>query len=56
MEKQTVLVPADDHSYREARVRMMSVVWNSQTRTYSEYAGDDYLEPGETVVQRRVAD
>lgn len=56
MQEEIVLVPADDHSYREATVRMQSVVWNALTRTYSEYAGDEYLEPGETVVQRPVAD
>jgi hypothetical protein len=56
MQENTVLVPANDHSYREARVRMTSVVWNARTRTYSEYVGDEYLEPGETVVQRPVAD
>lgn len=51
-----VLVPDADHSYREATVRKTKVVYNKKYRVYSEYAGDDYLEDGDEVVEMDVAE
>ena len=51
-----VLVPDSDHEYREARVRKTKVVYNAKYRTYSEYAGDDYLEDGDEVVEMDVVE
>lgn len=50
-----ILVSVGDHQYTEATVKTMKVVYNSQDRTYTEYMGDDYLEPGDEVVERDVA-
>jgi hypothetical protein len=56
MQHERVLVPSGDHGYREVTVSEQKVVWNRYTRSYSEYAGEDYLEEGDTVVSRPVAD
>ena len=49
-----VLVQSGDHSYYEATVWRMNVVYNRFTGIYSEYFGDDYLEDGDEVVERDV--
>ena len=49
-----VLVESDDHSYREATIRRMKVVYNQFTGIYSEYFDDNYLEDGDEVVERDV--
>jgi hypothetical protein len=51
-----VLIPSDDHSYREATVRKVKVVYNKQHKEYSEYHGDEYLEEGDAVVEMEVAE
>lgn len=51
-----VLVPDSDHSYREATIRKMKVVYNKKYRAYSEYVGDEYLEDGDTVIEMEVVD
>lgn len=51
-----VLVTADDHGYREVQVKTRQVVYNPRYQSYTEYAGDEYLEPGELVVERLVAE
>ena len=43
-------------SYRIATVRKIKVVYNKKYRSYSEYAGDDYLEEGDEVVEMDVAE
>lgn len=43
-----------DHSYREVEIINKKVVWNQVLKTYSEYFGDEYLEPNEVVVCRNV--
>jgi hypothetical protein len=51
-----VLVPSSDHGYVEVVVRKMKVVFNKKYRSYSEYMGDEYLEDGDEVVEREVAE
>jgi hypothetical protein len=51
-----VLIPGIDHSYREAVIRRVKVVYNKKYRAYSEYAGDEYLEDGDEVVEMDVAE
>lgn len=53
--REIILVPSSDHSYIEMNIRETQVVWNDLYKTYSEYAGDDYLEEGDEVVIRKVA-
>jgi hypothetical protein len=45
-----VLVPSHDHKYAIAWTSHKQVVWNRHSRSYSEYAGDDFLEDGDEVV------
>ena len=49
-----VLIPSNDHQYRVAETRVMEVVYNTETKTYSEYGGFDYLEDNEIVVSKEV--
>lgn len=51
-----VLIPSDDHSYRVGSVKKMKVVYNNRYLSYSEYAGDEYLEDGDVVVEMDVAE
>ena len=51
-----VLIATEDHSYREALVRHIKVVHNPAQRQYYEYHGDEYLEPGDLVVEMAVAE
>jgi hypothetical protein len=51
-----VLVPISDHSYREATVRKIKVVYNKKYRAYSEYVGEDHLEDGDEVIEMDVAE
>jgi hypothetical protein len=51
-----VLIPGTDHSYREAVVKRINVVYNKKYREYSEYHGDDYLGDGDEVVEMDVAE
>jgi hypothetical protein len=53
---QTVLVQAEDHSYRLVTIRKIKVTWNSHDRTYYEYAGDEYLGEGDEVREMDVAE
>ncbi len=46
-EGMSVLVPDDDHSFSKAPVNSETVTYNKKTRSYYEYAGDDYLEDGD---------
>lgn len=56
MREDEVLVESDDHSYRVARVMTRKVVYNTETRSFFEYHGDEHLEENETVVEARVAE
>jgi len=51
-----VLIPEADHSYREATVKKIKVVYNQKYRTHTEYAGDEYLEDDEIVIEAQVAE
>lgn len=53
---ETVLIPNGDHSYREAYVTRAKVVWNTCTRSWSEYVGDEYLDENESVYEKKVAE
>lgn len=55
-EVRKVLVPGFDHGYRLVVVQRMEVVYNKITKTYSEYAGDEYLEEGDEVVEMDVVE
>jgi predicted RNA methylase len=55
MDGQKILVRSGDYHYYETECRMEQVVYNVHTRTYSEYHGDMYLDPGDKVVERWVA-
>jgi hypothetical protein len=50
-----ILVLSSDHTYQELEMRIQKVVWNTHTRTYVEYVGNEWLEPGEVVVERLTA-
>jgi len=55
MRKQTpklkVLVPDGDHSLRLAPLVLKKVVCHEPSKTWSEYAGEEYLAEGERVVE-----
>lgn len=51
-----VLVPGHDHQYREVEIRTRKVVHNPKWDLYSEYFGDEYLEPDEVVIEAQVAE
>lgn len=51
-----VLIPSDDHFYQEGRLCEKKVVYNKKYRSYTEYAGDEYLEEGDEVVTRWVVE
>ena len=51
-----VLIPSFDHSYREATIRRIKVVYNKKYREYSEYHGEEYLDEGDEVVEMDVAE
>lgn len=53
---EAILISTDDHGYREAKVVETKVVYNKKRRQYSEYAGDEYLEDGDEIVIRLVAE
>jgi|GEM_PF-3465613 len=53
--KETILVPASDHTYIEMTVCEIDVVWNELYKTFSEYAGDDYMDEGDVRLKRKVA-
>lgn len=50
-----VLVTSYDHQYREAHVQKMKVV-KDENGNYSEYVGDEYLDPGDEVVEMDVVE
>ena len=51
-----VLVESHDHGYQIAHVVERKVVFNTKYKTYSEYAGDEYLEENEIVEVRNVVE
>lgn len=51
-----VLIPTNDHGYREATVRITKVVYNKRYRSYTEYFGDDFLEEGDEVIEMQVVE
>jgi hypothetical protein len=55
-EFEDVLIEARDHNYRVAKVVKKKVVYNSETNTYSQYYGDEYLYEGDEVEVKYVAE
>lgn len=55
-EVRKVLVPSADHGYRVVAIQRMEVVYNKISKAYSEYAGDEYLEEGDEVVEMDVVE
>lgn len=51
-----ILVSSSDHGYEKAYIRTTNVVYNTKTRRYSEYVGDEYLEENEIVIKARVVE
>lgn len=51
-----VLIPTFDHSYQEATIRRIKVVYNKKYDEYSEYHGDEHLTEGDTVIEMDVAE
>lgn len=51
-----VLILGADHCYYQASVRVKKVVYNTKTKSYSEYFGDEYLEENEIVKEMEVAE
>jgi len=51
-----VLVPDGDHSLRLAPLVRKKVVWHEPSKTWSEYAGKEYLGEDEQAVKAYVVE
>lgn len=51
-----LLIEGGDHKYIKARIRKVKVSFNTKTKEYFEYCGDEYLEENEVVVYAEVVE